>query len=403
MNVTILGSTGSIGANTLQVIAMHPERFQVFALTAQSNLEAMLAQCVSFKPRYAVMRDPDVAAQLEQRLKKLSVDTQVLGGEDALINVASHPEVDTVMACIVGAAGLLPTLAAAEAGKRILLANKEALVMSGALLLAAVEKNGATLLPVDSEHNAIFQCMPPDFRVGYASAAVNRVIITASGGAFRDLPLDQLEQVTPEQACRHPNWVMGPKITVDSASMMNKGLEIIEASFLFGLGQDKLEVVLHPQSIVHSLVEYPDGSLLAQLGQPDMRTPIAVALAWPERIASGVQRLDLIQVGRLDFQPLCLQRYPCLRLAYDALSAGGTAATILNGANEVAVQAFLARKICFTDIPKLLEAVLSKVSSRESDHLSTVLAADQMARDAAYSYIGSHVVAAATRELSVGD
>lgn len=383
MNITILGSTGSIGVNTLQVIALHPQRFNIFALTAHSQVEKMVEQCVVYHPRYAVMSDVMAAEALEQRLKLLASDVQVLGGKEALSMVASHAEADAVMSCIVGSAGLLPTLAAAKAGKRILLANKEALVMSGGLLLDAVEKNNALLLPVDSEHNAIFQCMPAHYRVGYPGSGVEQIIITASGGAFRDWPLEQLARVTPEQAVYHPNWTMGPKITVDSASMMNKGLEIIEASFLFGLSSERLEVVLHPQSIVHSLVKYLDGSLLAQLGQPDMRTPIAVALAWPERIESGVANLDLLQLGRLDFQPLSSQHYPCLQLAYAALRAGGTAPAILNAANEVAVQAFLDRKTRFTDIPKLIEWVLEQVPIRDATCLDSILEADRWAKEVA--------------------
>lgn len=382
-NMVILGSTGSIGISTLQVVAQNSERFNVFALTAKQNVDTMVEQCLAFQPVFAVMRDAHCAEALEKRLKNLPVNTKVLSGEAGLIEVASHSEVDTVMACIVGAAGLLPTLAAAKTGKRILLANKEALVMSGSLLLKAVAENAAELLPVDSEHNAIFQCMPYDFHVGQPHLAVKRIIITASGGAFRDRPLHELDYVTPEEACTHPNWLMGKKVTVDSATMMNKGLEVIEASFLFGVQQDQLEVVLHPQSIVHSFVEYPDGSLLAQLGQPDMRTPIAVALAWPERIVSGVQRLDLLQVGRLDFKLLSPDRYPCLQLAFDTLKRGGTAPTVLNSANEVAVQAFLDRKIKFTDIPRLVEAVLEKVSITPADTLDAVLEADRLARDVA--------------------
>jgi len=381
-NITILGSTGSIGVSTLQVIDLHPKRFNVFALTAYRNVEKLFEQCLKYKPKYAVMQDNAAAELLSVRLKSISSETEVLSGNTALVYVASHSQVNDVMACIVGAAGLLPTLAAAEAGKRILLANKEALVMSGNLLMEAVRTNGAMLLPVDSEHNAIFQCLPADFKSGQPYPGVKRIILTASGGAFRDWPLEQLANVTPEQACQHPNWVMGPKITVDSGTMMNKGLEVIEASWLFGMKLSELEVVLHPQSIVHSLVEYIDGSILAQLGQPDMRTPIAQALAWPERITSGVQSLDLLKMGSLDFKPLCLQRYPCLRLAYSALKVGGTATTILNAANEVAVQAFLDRKISFTNIPQLIEKVLDKITVQPAVDLSIVLAADVAARHA---------------------
>ncbi len=379
-NITILGSTGSIGMNTLEVIKLHPEQFEVFALTAHNNVERMATQCIAFRPRYAVMIDSKAAEQLTQRLRNLSLNTEVLVGAAALITVASHAEVDSVMACIVGAAGLLPTLAAAKSGKRILLANKEALVMSGSLLINAVQTNNALLLPVDSEHNAIFQCLPADFKPGQAPAGLKRIILTASGGAFRNWDLNKLATVTPEQACTHPNWVMGAKVTVDSATMMNKGLEVIEASFLFGLGIDRIEVVLHPQSVIHSMVEYLDRSVLAQLGLPDMRTPIAQTLTWPKRIDSGVQSLDLIKIGRLDFEPVSLERYPCLSLAYSALAAGGTATAILNAANEVAVQAFLERRLRFTDIPNLIDQVLSSVPSNNANSLEAVLDSDAQAR-----------------------
>jgi 1-deoxy-D-xylulose-5-phosphate reductoisomerase len=381
--ITILGSTGSIGANTLEVIKLHPERFQIFALTAHNNVDRMIAQCREFKPQYAVMMQPEAALQLKQQLGHLSIQTEVLSGVQELVAVASHPQVDTVMACIVGAAGLLPTLAAAKAGKRILLANKEALVMSGALLIESVQANHALLLPVDSEHNAIFQCLPADFKPGHASPGLKRIILTASGGAFRNWNLAKLSEVTPEQACTHPNWVMGAKITVDSATMMNKGLEVIEASFLFGVGIDRIEVVLHPQSVIHSMVEYQDKSVLAQLGLPDMRTPIAQTLAWPDRIDSGVASLDIIKIGRLDFEPLSLERYPCLGLAYAALKTGGTATAILNAANEVAVQAFLDRRMRFTDIPNVVERVLNTVPNHKASSLEAILEADRQARVAA--------------------
>lgn len=377
-NITILGSTGSIGINTLNVIALHPDRFRVFALTANQNVDRLLSQCQQYQPQYAVLRDEETAAKFATQLKQLDLSTQVLVGKDALVQVASCAEVDLVMACIVGAAGLLPTLAAANAGKRILLANKEALVMSGALLLDAVHNNGAVLVPVDSEHNAIFQCLPADYKPGFPCAGVKRIILTASGGAFRDWPVERLSAVTPEQACCHPNWRMGPKITVDSATMMNKGLEVIEASWLFA--QQDMQVLLHPQSIVHSLVEYLDGSILAQLGQPDMRTPIAQALAWPERITSGVDSLDLLTTGPLEFRPLSQERYPCFALALQALKAGGTAPTVLNAANEVAVQAFLDKKILFTDIPKIIEKVLSNVQIGAANTLEAILATDNAAR-----------------------
>jgi 1-deoxy-D-xylulose-5-phosphate reductoisomerase len=382
-SITILGSTGSIGMSTLEVIRLHPERFKIFALTAHNNVERMVTQCLEFRPRYAVMLQANAAKQLEQCLRSHSTDTEVLAGAEALVTVASHTQVDTVMACIVGAAGLLPALAAAKSGKRILLANKEALVMSGALLIDAVRVHNALLLPVDSEHNAIFQCLPADFKPGQAPSGIKRIILTASGGAFRDWDTDKLAGVTPEQACTHPNWVMGAKITVDSATMMNKGLEVIEASYLFGVGIDRIEVVLHPQSVIHSLVEYLDRSVLAQLGMPDMRTPIAQTLSWPQRINSGVESLDLVKVGRLDFEPVSLTRYPCLGLAYAALKAGGTATAILNAANEVAVQAFLERKLRFTDIPRLIDQVLNTVPIDSAHSLENVLESDAKARQVA--------------------
>lgn len=379
--ITILGSTGSIGEQTLQVLALHPERFQVFALTAHKNVERLYAQCLQYKPRYAVMQDANAAEQLHARLKAAGSDTQVLAGDTALVEVASHVDVDYVMASIVGAAGLLPTLAAAKAGKRILLANKESLVMSGQLLMDAAQHNGATIIPVDSEHSAIFQCLPTNFQLGKASQEVKNITLTASGGAFRDLPLDQFENITPEQACRHPNWNMGAKITVDSATMMNKGLEVIEASWLFGFSPTQIQTILHPQSIIHSWVEYIDGSIVAQLGQPDMRTPIAYALSWPERIASGVKGLDFLTIGSLEFRPLSFERYPCLALAYAALKAGGTAATILNAANEVAVARFLAGDIRFIDIANVVENTLGLVTSQTADSLEVILAADRQARE----------------------
>lgn len=381
--ITILGSTGSIGEQTLQVLALHPERFKVFALTAHKNVERLYAQCLQYKPRYAVMQDANAAEQLHSHLKAAGSDTQVLAGDTAFVEVASHVDVDYVMASIVGAAGLLPTLAAAKAGKRILLANKESLVMSGQLLMDAAQHNGATIIPVDSEHSAIFQCLPANFQLGKASQEVKNITLTASGGAFRDLPLDQFENITPEQACRHPNWNMGAKITVDSATMMNKGLEVIEASWLFGFPPTQIQTILHPQSIIHSWVEYIDGSIVAQLGQPDMRTPIAYALSWPERIASGVKGLDFLTIGSLEFRPLSFERYPCLALAYAALKAGGTAATILNAANEVAVARFLAGEIRFIDIANVVESTLSLVTSQVADSLEVILAADRQAREVA--------------------
>ncbi|RKZ86283.1 MAG: 1-deoxy-D-xylulose-5-phosphate reductoisomerase, partial [Gammaproteobacteria bacterium] len=348
--ITLLGSTGSIGVSTLNVLAQHPEKYRVYALTANRSVDTLFEQCQQFKPDIAVMLDESSAQLLEQQLKSADIDTQVLSGEQALIQVSESDNTDYVVAAIVGAAGLLPTLAAARAGKHIMLANKEALVMSGGLFMREVEANGATLLPVDSEHNAIWQCLPVGNQQQhhFEGKGVRRIILTASGGPFRDYDLTDLEHVTPEQAVAHPNWSMGQKISVDSATMMNKGLEVIEAHWLFGLPTQKIDVVLHRQSIIHSMVDYVDGSVLAQMGNPDMRTPIANALAWPERIDSGVAPLDLVAVGRLDFSVADHQNFPCLALAYQALEAGGTSTAILNAANEVAVEAFLQKQIRFT-------------------------------------------------------
>lgn len=388
MNITILGSTGSIGQNTLDVIARSPQRFSVFALSAQRNVELLRQQCLQYHPRYAVMTEPSAAEQLRRELKKAGSDTEVLAGAEELITIANHPQTNIIVAAIVGAAGLLPTLAAARASKRILLANKEALVMTGALLIEEVRKHKAVLLPIDSEHNAILQCMPAGFVPGSARAAgVKRILLTASGGPFRTATYEQLTQVTPEQACAHPNWVMGRKISVDSATMMNKALEVIEAYWLFNIELENISVLLHPQSIIHSLVEYEDGSVLAQLGNPDMRTPIAYTLAWPERIHSGVDRLDLLSIGRLDFAPVCDQRYPALNLAYQAMKTGGTATTILNAANEVAVQAFLDKRIAFTDIVEINHQVLEGLSAKAIINVEGVLTADREAREAANQWI----------------
>lgn len=364
-NVAILGATGTIGLQTLDVISQHPDRFAVFALTANSNVSGMLDLCRQYRPRYAVMLQAQAAFELSEQLQAINVATIVLHGEKALADIAAHQDVDTLMAAIVGAAGLLPAMAAARAGKRILLANKETLVMAGSLFMRAVEEGGATLLPIDSEHNAIFQVMPRQRNNHLQKMGIKRVLLTASGGPFRNASLDDMRAVTREQALNHPNWVMGPKITVDSATMMNKGLEVIEAHWLFNASADQIDVVVHPQSVIHSMVEYCDGSVLAQLGNPDMRTPIAYGLGFPARLESGVSSLDLVKVGRLDFSAPDFARFPCLRLAYDALRAGGTAPAILNAANEVAVEAFLAEKIGFMDIPLLIESVLamSKIES----------------------------------------
>ncbi|MGB4467960.1 MAG: 1-deoxy-D-xylulose-5-phosphate reductoisomerase [Azovibrio sp.] len=381
--ITLLGSTGSIGENTLDLIRRHPQRYRAFALCAHRQWEKLRDQCREFRPDFAVVGDADLAGRLQSTLQSLGLETQVLHGPEALCQVAAAPEADTVMAAIVGAAGLAPTLAAVEQGKRVLLANKEALVTAGALFMEAVARHGATLLPVDSEHNAIFQSLPAGFRPGLAESGVRRILLTASGGPFCNLAPADLEHVTPEQACAHPNWVMGRKISVDSASMMNKGLELIEARWLFGVPGEKIQVVVHPQSVIHSLVEYVDGSVLAQLGNPDMRTPIAHALAYPERIEAGVPPLDLFQIARLDFQAPDFQRFPCLKLAYEALAAGGTAPAILNAANEVAVEAFLKRQLTFPGIARLVAAVLEALPVSAADTLEQVKAADALARSRA--------------------
>lgn len=390
--VTILGATGTIGVNTLDVISRQRDRFEVFALTARANVEALLAQCREWNPRFAVMVEAEPAAELERLCRDAGLDTEVLAGADALAGVAAHEDVDYVMAGIVGAAGLLPNLAAARAGKRVMLANKESLVMSGQLFMDAVRDNGAELLPIDSEHNAVFQAMPPDFARGLEQVGVTRILLTASGGPFRELPLEALCEVTPDQACAHPNWVMGRKISVDSATMMNKGLEVIEACWLFDTRPQQVEVVIHPQSVIHSMVEYVDGSVIAQLGNPDMRTPIAYSLAWPERCESGVERLDLFEIGRLDFTPPDYDRFPCLRLAKDAMAAGGTAPAILNAANEVAVAAFLDGAVPFTGIPALVEHALGRITARAADTLDIVLEDDGRSREAVRERLAAGVV-----------
>ena len=390
LGVTILGSTGSIGVNTLDVLARHPDRFRVVALTANHNSEALLEQCRLYQPQFAVMADPVAAEQLQTRLRAASQPVEVLAGAAGLERVAALPEVRHVMAAIVGAAGLLPTLAAARAGKRVLLANKETLVMAGPLFMAAVREHGAELLPIDSEHNAIFQCLPPGFaNAGLEAAGVRRILLTGSGGPFRTTPLEQLAEVTPDQACAHPNWKMGRKISVDSATLMNKGLEIIEAHWLFAAPPEQIEVVVHPQSVIHSMVEYMDGSVLAQLGHPDMRTPIAHALAWPQRLASGATFLDFTQLSKLEFQAPDFGRFPGLQLAFAALETGGTAPAILNAANEIAVQAFLERRVRFTAIPAVVEWALERVAVSVVETLTTILAADAAARMAANEWIAT--------------
>ncbi|MFZ6045020.1 1-deoxy-D-xylulose-5-phosphate reductoisomerase [Pseudomonas sp. CR3202] len=385
--ITVLGATGSIGLSTLDVVARHPDRYKAFALSGFSRLAELEALCLRHRPEFAVVPDAESARLLQGGLLSAGLQTRVLVGEQGLCEVAAHPQVDAVMAAIVGAAGLKPTLAAVEAGKRVLLANKEALVMSGALFMQAVRKSGAVLLPIDSEHNAIFQCLPQDYARGLAPVGVRRILLTASGGPFREMPLERLADVSPEQACAHPNWSMGRKISVDSASMMNKGLELIEACWLFDAQPAQVEVVIHPQSVIHSLVDYVDGSVLAQLGNPDMRTPIAHALAWPERIDSGVSPLDLFAVARLDFQAPDEERFPCLRLARLAAEEGGSAPAMLNAANEVAVAAFLDRRIRFTEIASIIDEVLNREAAAAVESLDAVLHADARARAAAQQWL----------------
>jgi 1-deoxy-D-xylulose-5-phosphate reductoisomerase len=376
IGVAVFGSTGSIGENTLDVIARHPQRFTVIALAAQRNVAKLKAQCLQFQPRYAALADVNAARQLRAELAGLNLRTEVLEGAHAFEELAAHPEVHSVMAAIVGAAGLASTLAAARAGKRILLANKESLVMSGPIFMRTVRNGGAQLLPIDSEHNAIFQCLPSNDR----RAGVRRLLLTASGGPFLRTKPDELQRATPEQACAHPRWVMGRKISVDSATLMNKGLELIEASLLFDMAAAQIDVVIHPQSIVHSLVEYVDGSVLAQLGNPDMRIPIAYGLGWPERLAAGVESLDLIRIGRLEFEAPDEVRFPCLGLARQVAAVGGSAPAVLNAANEVAVTAFLDGQLSFTGIGTLIETVLSHHQAAPIDSLDAVLEIDRWAR-----------------------
>ena len=378
--ISILGATGSIGASALDVIARHPGRFKVAALAANRRCEPLLELVRRFQPPFAAMLDASAARELAGAARREGLATSVLAGPEGLREVAALPEADTVVAAIVGAAGLAPTLAAARAGKRVLLANKETLVLAGGLFIAAVREGGALLLPIDSEHNAIFQCLPPSSASGLAPAGVRRILLTASGGPFRATPLAELERVTPEQACAHPRWRMGRKISVDSATMMNKGLEVIEAHWLFGCACEQIEVMIHPESVVHSLVEYLDGSVLAQLGNPDMRTPIAQALAWPERVSAGVTPLDLAEIGALNFAAPDPLRFPCLDLAYGALRAGGSAPATLNAANEIAVAAFLDGRAGFLDIAGVCAETLSRLPARRVDSLDDALAADREAR-----------------------
>ncbi|WP_374605155.1 1-deoxy-D-xylulose-5-phosphate reductoisomerase [Niveibacterium sp.] len=394
-HLTILGATGSIGTSTLDVVARHPDRYRVFALTAFRQLEKLAAQIAVFRPTFAVV--PDLASRdsLRLMLNERGVTCELLVGEGGLCEVATHAEVTTVMAAIVGAVGLPPTLAAVRAGKRVLLANKEALVMSGRLFMDEARQSGATVLPIDSEHNAVFQSLPSQFEYGLEEAGVTKVLLTASGGPFRTWPIEQLKSVTPDQAVAHPNWVMGRKISVDSATMMNKGLEVIEARWLFGIGGNRIDVVIHPQSVIHSMVQYADGSVVAQLGNPDMRTPIAHALAYPQRIASGVAPLDFASIAGLTFETPDLNRFPCLRLAYAALKADGLAPTVLNAANEIAVSAFLDRQISYLDIASTVEAVLDSCDTGKAESLEDVLVADGSARRMAQAFIDKRLRGAA--------
>jgi 1-deoxy-D-xylulose-5-phosphate reductoisomerase len=389
--VSLLGATGSIGNSTLDVIARHPDRFRVVGLAAHSNWRKLAALCRRFRPTHAAMSDAGAARSLQAALAADGVRTDVLAGTSGIEAIASLPEATTVLAAIVGAAGLKPTLAAARAGKRILLANKEAVVIGGALFVDAVRSSAATLLPIDSEHNAIFQCLPPSRRTGVAPNGVRRILLTASGGPFRATPLRALEDVTPDEACAHPNWRMGRKVSVDSATMMNKGLEVIEAHWLFGVPHDAIEVVVHPQSVVHSLVEYVDGSVLAQLGHPDMRTPIAQALAFPDRVESGVAPLDLAAIAALTFEAPDERRFPCLRLAYAALRAGGSATIVLNAANETAVEAFLGGGARFVDIATTCERTLESVHAPAPGCIDEALALDARARATACAMLGWRV------------
>ena len=380
--ICILGSTGSIGVSTLDVVGRHPNLYQVIALTANTNIADLFQQCLDHRPQYVVVVDTQKAEEFKRLIASSEVSSiEVLTGTAGLEKVSVLTAVDSVMAAIVGAAGLLPTLAAAKAGKTVLLANKEALVMSGDLFMEAVAESNAQLLPIDSEHNAIFQCMPAGYQAGDKAPVARRILLTASGGPFRTMPVEQLVDVTPAQAVAHPNWDMGQKISVDSATMMNKGLEMIEACLLFNMSSDKIQIVLHPQSIIHSMVDYVDGTVLAQMGNPDMRIPIAHALAMPERFESGAEPLNIFDVKRMDFEEPDLERFPCLRLAYQAIDAGGIMPTVLNAANEIAVAAFLQERIRFTDIAKVIERCMSLISEGRAENLDVVMDADRLARE----------------------
>ena len=387
-NVTVLGSTGSIGVSTLDVIRRHPDRFKVAALTAAKQIDRLANQCIEFNPAIAVVSDADGAKRLSELLRDKKLKTQVMYGADALVTAVTDSACNTVMAAIVGAAGLVPALAAAKAGKRVLLANKEALVMSGDLFMNAMKLGGGELLPIDSEHNALFQCLPADFAKSPQShSGVEELWLTASGGPFRNTPITELASITPAQACAHPNWVMGRKISVDSATMMNKGLEVIEAFWLFGLPLEKIKVLIHPQSVVHSMVRYRDGSVIAQMGQPDMRIPIAYGLSWPERIDAGVGQLDLTQFAALSFSEPDFERFPCLALAFAAATLGGTAPTVLNAANEIAVAAFLDQGLPYLKIPVVVEHVLNSIASIPASSIEHILDVDAQARESAHQYI----------------
>jgi len=388
--IVILGSTGSIGCNALEVIKLHKEKYKVFALTANKNVDLLTQQCVDFEPEFVIALNQDANQQLKINLLALNIKTIVLDDEKSLDWLASHKDTATVISAIVGAAGLMPTMAAANSGKKILLANKETLVMAGELFVKAVKKSNAILIPIDSEHNAILQVLPQSKKMNYKSNGIRKILLTASGGPFRTFSKEELKHVTPKEALKHPNWLMGKKITIDSATMMNKGLEIIEACWLFDIPACDIEVVIHPQSIIHSLVEYIDGSTLAQMGNPDMRTPIAYALSHPERIESGVSGLDLIKTKRLDFEAPDLDKFPCLGLAYKALLMGQSAPTILNAANEVAVDAFLVESITFNQIAELIEFCMSTMKPQPSDSIETVLEVDSKTRQLALSWINSH-------------
>jgi 1-deoxy-D-xylulose-5-phosphate reductoisomerase len=393
--VAVLGSTGSIGRSTLAVLGLHPDRYRVQALAARGDVAGMLAQCLRHEPEWAVLEEPAAAAELELALRKAGSPVRVAAGADAIVGLAADSASQVLMAAISGAAGLRSTLAAARAGKRLLLANKESAVMAGPLLMAAVQAGGAELVPIDSEHNAIFQCLPAGSRCGTRAPGVRRLILTASGGPFLDWPAEAIARATPEQACAHPRWQMGRKISVDSATLMNKGLEVIEATVLFAMPAAEVAVLVHPQSIVHSLVEYLDGSTLAQLGAPDMRTPIAQALAWPERMAAGVEFLDLVGAGGLEFRHPDRQRFPCLALAEAAARSGGPACTWLNAADEVAVQAFLDRQLNFADIPAVIEAVMAQLPAGQMNDLEDVAAIDRAARACARAQLPVRAVAGA--------